>query len=465
LQRTAITDHCARRGYQLIGWVEGVDESGSGRRSPWWAKLDEAVGQIEAGEADVLVTWRFSRAARQRLKWAVAIDRVEVAGGLLESATEPLDTSTASGRLARGMLAEMAAYESEVIGSTWRETHARRTAKGLPANGKPRFGYRVLDGIHRPDPGEGPVLAELYRRYVAGESVYSLVAWLNAHGWRTVPGYSKRGPGPWTQTALRRCLDTGFGAGFITVHGERVRGIHEPVIDEQLWNAYLGARAARRTLRRAERATYLLTGLGVLRCAADLDGRPCGSPMGGGQFGSGHVAKYRCLASHAERRHPGGYVTMQVVETEVRAWVERFAADATASTDAALLTAARAARRRQDAKAIEREIVEVDKALIRLEANRAADREMPRSIYDAARTEMLAERQVLSERASVARAESLEGEPGKIAVDLARDWDEMPLEHLRAGLRKLLGRVDVVPGRPLSTVRVRGSWQLGEFTH
>ena len=99
IQRVAIEDHCARRGHVITGWIEGIDESGSQRTSAWWAKLDQGVEMIERGDVDVLVVWKFSRVARLRLRWAIAVDRVETAGGGIESATEPLDVSTSSGRL------------------------------------------------------------------------------------------------------------------------------------------------------------------------------------------------------------------------------------------------------------------------------------------------------------------------------------------------------------------------------
>ncbi len=36
---------------------------------------------IEDGRADVIVVWRWSRVSRNRLDWAVAVDRVKTAGG------------------------------------------------------------------------------------------------------------------------------------------------------------------------------------------------------------------------------------------------------------------------------------------------------------------------------------------------------------------------------------------------
>ena len=59
------------------------------------------------------------------------------------------------------MLVEFAAFESERIGDQWKEAHSRRVRNGLPATGKPRFGYRRAGEGFEPDPETGPLLAEM----------------------------------------------------------------------------------------------------------------------------------------------------------------------------------------------------------------------------------------------------------------------------------------------------------------
>src|SRR6266702_7772467 len=139
LQMIAITNYCARAGYVIVATLTDLDLTGR-----FWQRrqVEQAVAMIESDAADVLVVWEWSRLARNRLDWAIAVDRIETAGGRLESATEPADTATSTGRFARGMLAEFAAFEAERIGDGWREAHDRRTRHGLPHNGKPRWGYR-----------------------------------------------------------------------------------------------------------------------------------------------------------------------------------------------------------------------------------------------------------------------------------------------------------------------------------
>lgn len=322
--------HAARHGYDVVG-VES-DPGISGRT---WNRpaVQRVMQMVENHQADIIVLWKWSRLSRSRLDWAVAADRVETVGGRIESATEPLDVSTSTGRLARGMLTEFAAFESERIGDVWRESHARRIRLGLPANGKPRFGYLYADKAFSPDPLTAPVLAATYRAYIAGESIYSLVKTLNEGATRPVRGYGVSGDGLWSDRTLRRVLDSGFGAGLIRVQGELAPGAHDAIISEGEWLAYQEARSRRRHLGRTERSEYLLSGL--VRCV-------CGSTMTAGQFGAQRAAKYRCKAAHEKRSHTGGYVTASMVEEYATQWLFQWIDD----LNAAAAEAARAPRPR-----------------------------------------------------------------------------------------------------------------------
>lgn len=434
-------------GYTVIRVEPDPGISGRTWKRPAVQRVMKAV---QAGEADVVVLWKWSRLSRSRRDWAVAVDMIETAGARLESATEPVDTATSTGRLARGMLAEFAAFESERIGDGWREAHARRVSSGLPATGKPRWGYRYDNGRFAPDPDTGPVLASLYSRYVAGESVYALVKWLNDHGYRTSPGYSKAGTGAWSDRTLRRILDSGFAAGLVTAKGTTSLGAHEPVITHQMWTRYLDARSSRRVARNSERSQYLLSGL--VRCE-------CGSSMGGGQFGENRQPKFRCIAAHAERRHPGGYVTMRIIEDKVLSWLRTLAADVEAGTQAARLEIARAERRKRDATTIAREITAIDKELARLTDGWMREI-IPEAAYLVVKDDTEVRRASLAAQMAAAEAESLRGpEPRQHAIDLLEQWDELSVALRRGALRNMITRIEIVPGRPIAGIEIVPKWK------
>lgn len=452
VQLSAIGDYCTARGYALTAVVEGLDESGSRAKSAWWPRLDQAVADVEAGDYDVIVVWKFSRTARNRLRWAVAIDRVEQAGGRLESATEQVDVTTSTGRFTRGMLAELNAFEAERIGEVWKEVHARRVASGRPPNGKPKWGYvyDLEEKLHVPDPETGPVLVDLYRRYVAGESVYSLVRWLNSHGWKTLSG------GTWSDRTLRRVLDTGFASGHFMVDGQRHRGVHEALIDEKLWQAYLDARHRRAAQpARRERSPYLLSGL--VRCAR------CEGSMVAGQFGQGRKPKYRCKA--AKEQGPaactGGYVMAPFLEAAVLEWLEQRAGQVdVARHDQAALTARRTAAK-SDERRLAREVARVEEGLMRL-AMQDATQPLPPAVYQRARAELEEQLQQLGAALEEAQREQRSSKVNVRAAarSLLEDWDERPVEHRREALRELVGEVRVLTGRPRAQITVRGVWEM-----
>lgn len=450
IQRNAIETYATTRGYEVVAWVEGIDESGSRDQSAWWPTLERAVAAVEAGEYDVLVVWKFSRVARHRLKWATAISRVEAAGGTIESATEQFDTSTSSGRFARGMVGELNAFFAEQIGEGWKEAHERRVRAGKPANGKPRWGY-VYDQeqkLHVPDPITGPVLAQVYRRYVAGESVYSLVRWLNAHGHRTLTG------GLWEDRALRRVMDSGFASGQFLHRGVLHPGVHEALIDARTWQAYLDARASRRAApARRERSQYLLSGL--VRCAR------CGRPMVAGQFGDRRQPKYRCKTGKERGPEgcPGGYVMAKFLEGAVYDWLTELAGAADQSHAAALKSKARRDSVRTDVRRLGRAVERAEEALARL-AIQNAETPLPAGTYKLAHDELAGQLRGLqaSYEDALLEQRTVVVNPGRVAAQVLSHWEKWPVGHRRTELATLLDRVEVTTGRPRGKIVVWATW-------
>ncbi|QOT16515.1 recombinase family protein [Paenarthrobacter sp. YJN-5] len=445
LQLAAIEQHCERSGYEIVETISDLDMTGR-----FWKRrqVERAIGIIEAGTADVLVVWKVSRVSRNRLDWAIAVDRVEGIGGRLESATEPMDTSTSSGRFARGMLAELAAFESERMGEQWKEAHARRVKTGVPANGKPRFGYQYTKETgFTPDPVTGPVLAELYRRYIAGQSVYALVKWLNDGPTRPVTGYGVSSDGLWSDRTVRRILDQGFGAGYITHHGERVPGIHEPIITEDEWTEYQARRSARRVYRRSERSTYLFSGM--IRCE-------CGAAMHAGLFGAGRAPKYKCAAVSSKRKHDGGYVMTSTVEKDFLAWLESVAADIDSEAEHAVQAQQQAAKATDKVAHLKTQLVKLGTRLDQL-TNKMLDGTIPDDTYRRLRDEIEAQRGDIETSMRDAQVVATRP-PSSLVPELLENWTILPMDTKRDLVSRLIHRVVVKPGRPRAHVTVVPRW-------
>jgi len=435
LQDIAIGDYCDRSGYQITQRMEGLDESGSRSKSRWWAKLDAAIELVEAGEVDVIVVWKFSRTARHRLKWAVALDRVEVAGGRLESATEQVDVSTSTGRFTRGMLAELNAFEAERIGEQWKEAHARRIAKGLPAQGGVRFGYQQADGAYVADETTAPLLAAMYADYNRGVSAGTIARRLNDAG-HLVARTGTR----WTSNHVLAVLDSGFGAGKVSTGVRRAitwhPGAHEPVVDADTWNTYREQREARRGQTSNSTPSYVLSG--SMRCG------DCGSGMHASALGRETGYGFICSAWAKTKRGRCVTVSRAKAERVLLQWLTDLVDEVeTRSAAEASRTAAQLVAR-TDADDIRRQMLRIDERLAKLTLG-WTDGTVPDAAYTRARDELQTQRAQLGERAAAAADDerSLSGPATPIVRQLLARWDTMSVAGRRDLLKLVVKQVTV----------------------
>ncbi|MEU6235908.1 recombinase family protein, partial [Kitasatospora sp. NPDC047058] len=266
LQRTAIESWADRRRRRIVHWVVDLDATGRNFRR----KIMKAIAYVEDGTAKEIAAWKYSRFGRQRHGNAVNLERLERAGGQLVSATEEVDARTAMGRFQRGMLLEVAAFESDRAGEQWKETHEWRRSNGLPSGGGRRFGYiwhprklPNLDGTftiqrerYELDPVAAPAVVDMYQQYIDGLSGFDKLAKS-----LTASGFTTTRDGEWWGETVRLYMDSGFAAGYLRVHSKECQcepyltgcpnHVHLKVTDEtvlpaiiseEVWVAYLEKR-------------------------------------------------------------------------------------------------------------------------------------------------------------------------------------------------------------------------------
>ncbi|MGP9031518.1 recombinase family protein [Glutamicibacter mysorens] len=442
LQEDAGRRYAAQAGYDVVA-VE-ADHGISGRTWKRPAVL-RVMKMIEEQHADVIILWKWSRLSRARLDWAVAIDKVEAAGGRIESATEQVDVSTSTGRFARGMLAEFAAFESERIGDTWKEAHRRRIEQGMPATGKKRFGYQYDRATgFTPHPVEAPILQECYRKYITGASFYEITDYLNAGPTKPGEGYTGPKPGIWSANTVRRVMDNPFASGRFTSKGEVHQGIHEPLIDENTWEQYQVRRKSRRVTRSSTKSTYPYTGL--IFC------KLCGHGMYAGLFGSGNTLKYRCSGAARWKLHPGGYVMSSTIEATLLPWLTDLAEEINKATKDH-----KAPKPHDPTPSIRRALIKVESRLEAL-TEKLVDGTVPQEVYERMRDQWLGEKKSLEDQLMAARVEA-RVEPVSLPPDLMEQWGEMPAAVKRELLSRVVAKIVVRPGRPRAEVRIVARWE------
>lgn len=438
IQESINRDYCNRRGYQVVA-VES-DPGVSGRRidRPGFRRV---TSRLDQGDAEVVVAWKWSRYFRHRLHFNVALHEIESRGAQLESATEPVDATTASGRLQRGMLAELAAFESERTGEVWKETHDRRRRAGLPAQGGGRFGYTREGNTFTPHPEQAPVLRWMYEAYIGGAGFASITRDLNRRSIRN------RLDRIWQMTTVRQILDSGFAAGLI-VHNKRRRlgadfypGQHPPLIDKQTWEAYRATRQRRGGQPgRDIEPKYPLTGL--ILCG------DCDAPMHatqGGQQKTGH--SYLC--SRWQRTGQGRCVTIvrHRAEAAVLAWLAELRDDVSAAADADSLQARRQLRAQATASQAGSRVAAIERKLAEL-TRRHLDGTYPDLAYRITRDDLVEEHAAMQRLADEARAETVTTRAAAVqptAAFLVAEWDTLPVRTRRNLLNELIRAVRIYP--------------------
>lgn len=421
LQERACRDYCERQGYVVVDVLS--DPGISGRVWSSRPKVQQVMAAIESRHAEVIILWKWSRLSRSRKDWAVAADRVDLAGGRIESATEPIDTATASGRFARGVMTEYAAFQSEQIGEQWEEVRQRRLNLGLPASGRLPFGWSwVKDGIE-PNPDQAPYVVQMYRRYLDGMGSAEIANWLNSE---KVPGPNGN---PWTRVRPFTVLDSPIHAGLIPYRGKTYPGAHEGIIDEITWSAYRAERERRTTRHHKPRkADYLLSNLVYCSCGARMHGK--GAVTGGRWYGG-----YICSSIRGVEPHPGSrYVSALTLHPVIEKWALGFDVEALATEDESQATLL--SRRERIIRKLAQ--LEDESATLLRERTRG---DAPPSAYDRALSAIASERQELeAEKQTIDRIFHSRPDPTDVYA-MRDDWSFWPIDRKNLALRKLIARV------------------------
>jgi site-specific DNA recombinase len=288
------------------------------------------------GKFDAVLVYKLDRLGRTLLVIVDAHDRLQEAGVALRSGTEPIDTSTPSGRLIFQMLASFAEYERGTIRERT-QAGLHRAYRGGRHFGAVPYGYRTDEhGCLEPVEEEAAVVREIIANIAGGSTLYAEAKRLNdlgipAPGWRYTSGKKRSGSHSWSVMTVSNVVRQRAYSGTheVRVNGGKdiieqpVAAVVEPYLQER---AKLALTQNKRYPDRKGNRKYLLSGL--VKCEA------CGSAC------TGHPAtkdgkKYHYYVCRAGRTkdfgrglpHHPPYVSAAWLEGLVWADVRRFVED------------------------------------------------------------------------------------------------------------------------------------------
>ncbi len=262
----------------------------------------------------------------------------------------------------RSQSLSLAQLQSQQIGEGWKRVHQYRVDRGLPTNGRERYGYLAHrstltrgDGALRlclqgcglgecqtgfaPDPETAPVVQRIYELYI-GKGFQAIAKIFNEQGLPN-PGKvaAQRSGNPtriaraatstWLAATVIDVADSGFAAGLITHNGRWYPGAHEPLIIQEQWQAYQVRRDSQRLVStKARSPRWSLAGLAVCgQCGGKMY---CTSSQRGEQY-----ALY-CSAQRTSGMCTGTYRTREPVEAAVALWLQSYATQLEEATKVAL---------------------------------------------------------------------------------------------------------------------------------
>ena len=304
VQRERIESWAATYGHNVEFLPDELDQSGGKLLRP---VFQMALERCERGEADGIIVAKLDRFARSVPDAAVAIKRLEVAGAVLVSVADQLDTSTSMGRFARTMMLAVAELELDRIRESWAVSQRYAVERGVHVASKPPTGYKKgKDGRLELVPRAAKGVAEAFQQRAAGASLTEIADLLMKR--RVVGPY---GNPNWTQTAVNKLLRNPVYTGQARSGIHVKEDAHPAIITKAEFDAAQRRRGVS-PLRSADGA--LLAGL--LRCAGCRYVMKLDSITRGGS----KIPMYRCRGDHAAGRCPEpSSVLAHIIESHVEA--------------------------------------------------------------------------------------------------------------------------------------------------
>ena len=215
-QMEEVQEYADKNGITIRTWY--IDRAKSAKKVAGRDEFYKYVDTVRRGTcAPCLLVWRTNRAFRNSYESHIYRKLLREKNIKLLSATQQIDEDTSSGRLVTNILADIDQYKSEEIGD-----HVTAASRSLVKRNPrvymgqlPIFGYKVIpwkDGNalrqeYAVNDDEKPIVQQIFRDFINGQSLYNIAAWLNSQGYKTRRGHA------WSYQTLRELIKNDFYKG------------------------------------------------------------------------------------------------------------------------------------------------------------------------------------------------------------------------------------------------------------
>jgi DNA invertase Pin-like site-specific DNA recombinase len=380
---------------------------------------DEILAQLKPG--DTLTVWKLDRFGRSVIDLKTIIDDLERRGVRFRCLTQPIDTSSAAGKLFLDILAAFAAFERELIIERTIAGKQSMIAAGKHPGGVPMYGFAADHETIVEE--EAELLREAGRRLLDGETLAKIVDTWNKAG---IP--PRRGQ-KWRETALREML---------------INPRVVPIIGQETYDklARLFANPGNRRQRLGRPAGHLASG--ILRCGRNGCGQPLYASVKAAKGNHAPQMNYRCHKSGSGGRFDGcGRTAVSLARADE--WItEAFIAAVVAPEFTEALN-----RRRAELLAGEVTVAQVEEWRQEMdELEQVLPTRFAADVHRARHAEL--QRLVRQATAGLLQRPDLQAllDLPKAEAELRAAWDDWSVAERRQWLKRVLVHVTVLPAPP-----------------
>lgn len=224
------------------GWIpltERFDDNGFTGSNANRPSLQKLLNDIKEGRVNMVIVYKLDRLSRSLVDFVQLLKFFDEHNVAFASVTQPIDTSTSTGKLMLHILSSFAEFERELISERTRDKMCAARKRGKWTGGVAPLGYRV-DKENKKliiDPESAKVVKEIFDLYLKGNSTLKIVQIFNEKGYKTkrIPCKNGKtiGEVKYSVARIQWMLRHPVYMGKASYNGQIYDGEHEAIIDEE----------------------------------------------------------------------------------------------------------------------------------------------------------------------------------------------------------------------------------------
>ena len=224
------------------GWValsERYDDNGFTGSNINRPSLQKLINDIKEGKVNMVVVYKLDRLSRSLMDFVQILKFFEEHGVAFASITQPIDTSTSTGKLMLHILSSFAEFERQLISERTKDKMSAARKRGQWTGGWAALGYD-LDKENKKliiNKTEARLIKEIFDLYLKGNSLLKVAQILNDKGYRsksiTLKSGKTFGGKKFGITHIQSMIKNPLYIGKARYEGQIYEGEQEGIIDEE----------------------------------------------------------------------------------------------------------------------------------------------------------------------------------------------------------------------------------------